>query len=114
VNRTVNDGSYGFTCPQADPAWYALTELRLEGASLTQLEAAQAQINKTYSNPSSFPGNTPSAIESEDCLFLDVYSPVSIYESDYAKANRIFPLAGHEPKGFTGGMTFFPRARKRN
>ncbi|KAF2804763.1 alpha/beta-hydrolase [Mytilinidion resinicola] len=54
TNRTVNDGSAGFICPQAYPAWI----LAAEGLSAAP---------------------PPSPSENEDCLFLDVAVPQAIF-----------------------------------
>ena len=81
MNRTVNDGQNYALCPQASPAWEALVPQVVLGANLSTLEAEQAASSKNFSLadiPKPGPG------ENEDCLFLDVVVPVSIFESVYS------------------------------
>jgi len=73
----VNDGSFGAICPQASPAW----ELIAAGFDLDyltgkpyNLSAAEADLQ---SMTSSLPKQDPRT--TEDCLFLDVVVPQSIF-----------------------------------
>ncbi|KAL9123685.1 MAG: hypothetical protein Q9217_006908, partial [Psora testacea] len=67
VDRSkINDGTLGYTCPQSSPGYFYRA-----GADLGPLGAAI---------PPGISGQT----ESEDCLFLDVISPVKLFQ----RANR--------------------------
>jgi carboxylesterase type B len=70
----VQDGSYGPVCPQAaSPAWQQTSQ-----AFLQSLE----QGEKNFTPPAlNFTVPTPDPGESEDCLFLDVLTPKSIFEN---------------------------------
>ena len=78
-NTTINDGSVGAICPQANPAWELITEAfvpdYLEGKPFN-LSAAEASLSSmTGSLPPQDPRTT------EDCLFLDVVVPQSVFQS---------------------------------
>ncbi|KKY23188.1 putative carboxylesterase family protein [Phaeomoniella chlamydospora] len=86
-NTTTNDGtSFGPICPQAIPGWIIIAEEFVASYVLgttdefnytSALEAAN-KFNATYS---------PSSGTSEDCLFLDIFVPKSIFDSS-AKRKR--------------------------
>lgn len=80
VNRSVvNTGSYGPICPQANPAWEAIAAewipLYLSGNQTTFNESQFA----TSSNSTALPAQDPRT--NEDCLFLDVFVPQSVFEN---------------------------------
>lgn len=106
VNRTVNDGQQSVICPQANPgnfkccaytilvelisaAWELIEEDFLEGVPLSVL------INQTTAaanlSLASIPPPDPST--SEDCLFLDVFVPKSIFDckSERNNGGKFFP-----------------------
>ncbi|MCJ1356216.1 MAG: hypothetical protein MMC33_006210 [Icmadophila ericetorum] len=78
-STTVNNGSVGHICPQADPAWGAITALfvpdYLEGIpfNLTAAEIYLANMSTGV-----LPKQDPRT--SEDCLFLDVYPPKKVFQ----------------------------------
>lgn len=85
-NATVNDGQQGVICPQSNPLWLVNQEKFL-AAYLT------GQNISNFTNPPSASSSssplsgvnltsilTPSATTSEDCLFLDVIVPESIFD----------------------------------
>lgn len=74
----VNNGSVGRICAQANPAWVAIAA-QFVPAYLTgkpfNLSAAEAALaNSSGRAPAPDPRTT------EDCLFLDVYSPQKVFE----------------------------------
>jgi len=81
----VNDGSVGVICPQAAPGWEALAigfdTAYLEGKPYN-LSAAEASLTSTSS---SLPEQDPRT--TEDCLFLDVVVPQSIFQGASALKN---------------------------
>jgi len=95
VNRTIQDGSYGYNCPAAFPPW---------------LNAAYGWIgqylngSRNFTVPSYSTSATPSLspLEAEDCLFLDVAVPKSIFDNrnkGYGKPVLVWIYGG----GYTGG-----------
>jgi carboxylesterase type B len=62
----VQDGSYGHSCYRASPAWEQTAGLGLfeEGISVTLLAESFGY----------------SLEQNEDCLFLDVITPISVYD----------------------------------
>ena len=77
-NGTLNDGSVGHICPQAIPAWTAISAefvpAYLEGLSFNLTAAEASLANMTMTVPPQDPRT------SEDCLFLDVVVPQAIFE----------------------------------
>lgn len=77
-SNTIQNGSVGAICPQAAPAWLAITPnfttAYLTGQSFNY-EAAVAALSKA-SGPA--PAMDPRT--SEDCLFLDVIVPKQIFD----------------------------------
>ena len=77
-NTTINDGGIGVVCPQANPAW-GLIAPGFDAAYLAgkpyNLSAAQASLP---SSSGSLPKQDPRT--TEDCLFLDVVVPRSIFQ----------------------------------
>lgn len=69
TNRTVNDGSEARICLQANPAWTSLKYYTEQNLTLSELRKQ---------------GPT----ESEDCLFLDVYVPKRIFDSEKGRRTR--------------------------
>lgn len=59
---TVNDGSLGYICPQAPPSWF------------TQANTALGNLSAVI--PPAVTGQT----ENEDCLFLDVITPIDLFQ----------------------------------
>lgn len=93
-NTTINDGQHSAICPQASPSWEVIEGQYILGANLSTLEAAlAAQESRLPSIPK------PGPKESEDCLFLDVISPVAAYSQAKSKQGK---HNGHE-KNCTGG-----------
>ena len=86
----IDDGSIDRKCPNASPNWFALApqtiiSLYTGGSSsvnstalLSSLDALNAQTLQDASNATL--GSHPENNETEDCLFLDVYSPKAVLE----------------------------------
>ena len=89
VDRSaIQDGSTSRICPQAAPAWGLVAQqfvpLYLQdplGFNVSDLNVAGGDIDD--GEPPVAP--TPDPRETEDCLFLDVYVPASILESQYRR-----------------------------
>ena len=89
VDRSaIQDGLTGRICPQAAPAW-ALTSAEFVPLYLQNpLDFNVSDLNAVGDDsdggePPVAP--TPDPRETEDCLFLDVYVPASIYKSQYRR-----------------------------
>ncbi|CZR65500.1 related to cholinesterase [Phialocephala subalpina] len=79
INKTVNDGgSVPIMCAQAGPAWEATAFRILGGANASQFSPNPPPLNLS-SLPTAMPG------EVEDCLFLDVMVPTSIFDKKEVK-----------------------------
>lgn len=75
TNRSsVQSGGEGRACAQASPKWQAIP-----AQFVAKYNAGQTQFT-----PSDFQNGTvnttPSSRETEDCLFLDVYTPQSVFD----------------------------------
>ena len=85
-SKAINDGSVGRICPQASPAWEALALLflpaYLTGQPFNISVAEAALANGTQSLPAIDPRTT------EDCLFLDVAVPKTIFDGRTSKENN--------------------------
>ncbi|KFY69939.1 hypothetical protein V499_09615 [Pseudogymnoascus sp. VKM F-103] len=79
-NKTVNNGAGNPICPQANPAWLLTAQAFLTGTPIENLTRPGSGSGSgggfsLADIPKPGPGTT------EDCLFLDVYTPKSIYEA---------------------------------
>ena len=87
-NTTINDGSVGRICPQAQPAWELISTGFvpdfLKGTPYN-LSAAEAGMQ---SMSSALPQQDPRT--SEDCLFLDVVAPQAIFQGASNSTNNTF------------------------
>jgi hypothetical protein len=80
VNRTVNDGSYGFACKQGLPR-AKVVELSLPGEDVITAR------DRLIHNP----------VWNEDCLFLNVVVPKAVFPSQQCTARQ--PRATNKAKG---------------
>lgn len=74
----VNNGSVGRICAQADPAWEAIAGQFIPAYLTGQpfnVSAAEAALTN-----GSGPAPAPDPRTTEDCLFLDVYSPKKVFD----------------------------------
>lgn len=79
VNRTVNDGSEaGKICPQGYPEWTVVRNAARSGRSPAQLR------QELESDPR----------QSEDCLFLDVVVPKSVFEENTCQEGKALGKGG--------------------
>ncbi|KFY90305.1 hypothetical protein V500_05211 [Pseudogymnoascus sp. VKM F-4518 (FW-2643)] len=102
-NKTVNNGSGNPTCPQANPAWLLTAQAFLTGTPIENL-----------TRPGSGSGSgggfslddipKPVAGTTEDCLFLDVYAPKSIYDARRTKHKKGGVLVWIYGGGYTAGV----------
>ena len=70
-NRTLNDGSLGYICPQAPPFWFE-------------------QANTALGDLAAFiPPALSSQAENEDCLFLDVIVPRKVFHRRHRKLSPV-------------------------
>ncbi|MCJ1421245.1 hypothetical protein MMC32_007607 [Xylographa parallela] len=78
-SSTVNNGSVGVVCAQVDPAWLVIAAEYIPAYLTGQpfnLSAAEAALLN-----SSGPPPAPDPRTTEDCLFLDVYSPAKVLDN---------------------------------
>ena len=75
----VNDADFGRICPQANPAWSALSTQYLLN-SLLGVTSADTPIYIPPGANSTSNVTAPGPLETEDCLFLDVFVPEKILE----------------------------------
>ena len=81
-NRSiVEDGAQGRICPQANPQWSQISRqfvaLNLTGQPNNQTQANLDRVNASLT-PATLPALDPRT--TEDCLFLDVVVPKSVYD----------------------------------
>ncbi|KAA8566567.1 hypothetical protein EYC84_009115 [Monilinia fructicola] len=81
VNRTINDGQQGAICAQGTPYWEEVALNFLGGANATTVKFVEAQVEAVEKNLTISGLPAPAPLTSEDCLFLDVIVPKSIYDS---------------------------------
>lgn len=82
-NPDVQNGSFSPICPQAGPGWLAVgqaftTAFALGNASSFNYTQAVAAAQAAAA---SAPPYMPSPQETEDCLFLDVKVPKSVFDN---------------------------------
>ncbi|KAH8650940.1 Alpha/Beta hydrolase protein [Tricladium varicosporioides] len=81
INRTVNDGQQGKICAQAVPYWYQIMQYYLGGADAATLAYVASQVSAVQKALTIAGLAAPDPRTTEDCLFLDVITPVTILES---------------------------------
>ncbi|KAI9643679.1 hypothetical protein NHQ30_008301 [Ciborinia camelliae] len=81
VNRTINDGQQGSICAQGTPYWEEVASNFLGGASAATLDVIREEVAAVEKNLTISGLAAPAPLTSEDCLFLDVIVPESIYDS---------------------------------
>lgn len=102
-SSTVNNGSVGAICPQANPAWELIAEEFIPDYLVNKTFNETAAIQQLQSNSSSLAAAArPDPRTNEDCLFLDVIVPQSIFnkaENAYGAPVLVWIYGG----GYTGG-----------
>ncbi|KAF2501442.1 alpha/beta-hydrolase [Lophium mytilinum] len=93
---TVQTGSVGRVCPQANPAWEAIAAVAVPEYLLGVPFNTSQTFNTTSSAPTIDPRTT------EDCLFLDVVAPKSVFENAHKHA-RAAVLVWIYGGGYTAG-----------
>lgn len=79
VSKTVDNGSVGRICPQANPAWL-LIAAQFIPAYLSGIPFNATTLGSSSSNSSSAPKLPPiDPRTTEDCLFLDVVVPQTVF-----------------------------------
>lgn len=104
-NRTViRNGDVGRICPQASPAWSPLSATFLTNIILGE----EDNVTTPYVPPGASANMTapePGPLESEDCLFLDVFVPEQILQqagSGYGAPVLVWIYGG----GYVGGNKY--------
>lgn len=95
----MNDGSQAVICPQANPAWLLTAIKYLSGTPVANLTQGTGSANL-----SSIPAMDPTT--SEDCLFLDVFTPTKVFEAAQNNATNstgVPVLVWIYGGGYTGG-----------
>ncbi|QSZ31432.1 hypothetical protein DSL72_000997 [Monilinia vaccinii-corymbosi] len=103
VNRTINNGQQGAICAQAIPYWEQVAVNFLGGASAAALGLVKAGVEAAEKNLTISGLSAPAPLTSEDCLFLDVIVPKSIYDSRGKRAPVVVWIYGG---GYVGGSKF--------
>ena len=95
----IQDGSVGRICPQATPAWGLTSQqfvpLYLDSPENFDVSVLEGLPGDDSGNSDGGDGDAevpeappPDPRETEDCLFLDVYVPASIYNSQHGRRYR--------------------------
>lgn len=79
----MNDGQHAVICPQANPSWELLEAQFITGTNLSTI-GAELAAQQSSIPPIPKPGPT----ENEDCLFLDVITPVAAYKEAKSKSEK--------------------------
>ncbi|KAK2624795.1 hypothetical protein QTJ16_005988 [Diplocarpon rosae] len=85
IDRTVNDGQRPSVCAQAYPVWPMVAGEFMEGASQSELEHVNSQIDPMLASMKIDTIDSmgePDLRQTEDCLFLDVIVPDQIFHGD--------------------------------
>lgn len=101
-NGTVDKGDVGRVCPQAMAAWEVMGNQNAEEMAQGIVPELTPEQLKQFENPSDL-GLPVDPRETEDCLFLDVVTPVATFNQSSAGkslAPVIFWLPGG---GYTAG-----------
>ncbi|OQV05710.1 hypothetical protein CLAIMM_10397 [Cladophialophora immunda] len=77
-NTTVQDGSVGAICPQANPDWIAIGEAYTAAFAAGKPFNYSAVATQLQANPPK--PSPPDPRIKEDCLFLDVFVPKSVFD----------------------------------
>ena len=77
-SSTINDGSLGRICPQANPVWIALAQEFLPAYLTGKPFNVSAAVAALSANSTGLPAIDPRT--TEDCLFLDVAVPKTIFD----------------------------------
>ena len=86
----MNNGSVGVICPQAGPAWEAITEVYAEyilNGTYNSFNYTQALL-ELEAEIATAPPSTPDPRTTEDCLFLDVIVPKAVFDNANNKHRR--------------------------
>ncbi|KAJ4300669.1 hypothetical protein N0V90_002756 [Kalmusia sp. IMI 367209] len=105
-NRSIiNNGTIGRICPQASPAW---TQLSVQALTNILLGSNSTDIPVYVPPGANLSSVVPSrdALETEDCLFLDVFVPEQVFDranSSNQSAPKSSVLVWIYGGGYTGG-----------
>ncbi|PQE13378.1 putative cholinesterase protein [Rutstroemia sp. NJR-2017a BVV2] len=102
IDRTINDGQQGAICAQATPYWEEVASYFFQGASTAALKQVEAQVEAVESALTIANVGAPGPLVSEDCLFLDVLVPKTIYESASGAPVLVWFFGG----GYVSGSKF--------
>ncbi|KAH7390187.1 Alpha/Beta hydrolase protein [Cadophora sp. MPI-SDFR-AT-0126] len=94
INRTLNDGQQGSVCAQAAPYWPQVASYFLGGADAATLAYVNSQVDAVTSALTIDSLAAPDPRQSEDCLFLDVIVPESIYTSNKSAPVLVWVYGG--------------------
>lgn len=94
INRTVNDGQQGSICAQAQPYWYEVASYFLGGSDAATLEYVEGQVEQAEAALTISGLAAPDLRTTEDCLFLDVIVPESIYTQNTSAPVLVWVYGG--------------------
>ncbi|KAF7191691.1 Carboxylesterase patB [Pseudocercospora fuligena] len=86
----VRTGEIGRICPQANPAWLLIAEEFIPEYLQGKTEFSPSDFNTSSSGSGGLPAQDPRT--TEDCLFLDVQVPKSIFDKRNGKKNKGAPV----------------------
>lgn len=86
----MNQGKIGRICPQANPAWGLIAEQFVEDYLTGQPFNLSAASTAVASASGSLPPQDPRT--SEDCLFLDVIAPKTIFDQCQSTRKAAAPV----------------------
>jgi cholinesterase len=90
----VNDGQQGSVCAQATPYWEEIASYFLGGSDLATLEYVEEEIEEVEAALTISGLAAPDPRTTEDCLFLDVIVPESIYTQNTSAPVLVWVYGG--------------------
>ncbi|CZS91749.1 probable cholinesterase [Rhynchosporium agropyri] len=94
INRTLNDGQQGSMCAQASPYWPKIASAFLGGSDAATLANVSSQVEAASAALTVDSLKAPDPRQTEDCLFLDVIVPESIYTSNKSAPVLVWVYGG--------------------
>ncbi|KUJ09769.1 alpha/beta-hydrolase [Mollisia scopiformis] len=94
INRTLNDGQQGSICAQASPYWEEIASYYLQGYGTATLEYVEEEIDALEASLTISGLAAPDPRTTEDCLFLDVIVPESIYTQNTSAPVLVWVYGG--------------------
>lgn len=90
----MNDGQQGSVCAQAQPYWEEIASYYLGGSNITTLEYVEEELDELEASLTISGLAAPDPRTTEDCLFLDVIVPESIYTKNASAPVLVWVYGG--------------------